>query len=214
MWFPGIDKFVEDTVKFCIQCRASHPGHNPREPLQPTPLPLEPWSTPGIDFAGSFPSGDYFLVVIDEYSRFPEVVWHTIQKITLLSPEANGEVERFMATHSKNIRSCIAEGNLYGRFLRMYRDTPHTSTKISLFEALTGRKMKVDPLILTPTHTITQTKNFWKWLHQQTEDAWIYWKGKKNLPLNTSTWQFCSSQAKPKKTFSTFPYRITKKKAA
>ena len=26
-----------------------------------------------IDFLGPFPSGDYLLVVIDEYSRFPEV---------------------------------------------------------------------------------------------------------------------------------------------
>ena len=38
-----------------------------------TPLPSGPWKEVSIDFAGTYPSGEYIMVVIDEYTRFPEV---------------------------------------------------------------------------------------------------------------------------------------------
>ena len=38
-----------------------------------TPLPSGPCKMLAMDFLGPFPSGDYLLVVIDEYSCFPEV---------------------------------------------------------------------------------------------------------------------------------------------
>ena len=38
-----------------------------------TPLPSAPWKEVAIDFAGPFPTGDYIMVVIGEYSHFPEV---------------------------------------------------------------------------------------------------------------------------------------------
>ena len=38
-----------------------------------TLLPTGPWKMLAMDFLGPFPSGDYLLVVIDEYSRFLEV---------------------------------------------------------------------------------------------------------------------------------------------
>ena len=73
IWFPGIDKLVENVVKSCITCQASYKGPARREPLQLTPLPSGPWIAVAIDFAGPFPSGEYLLVVTDEYSRYPEV---------------------------------------------------------------------------------------------------------------------------------------------
>ena len=38
-----------------------------------TPLPSAPRKEVAVDFAGPFPSGDYIMVVTDEFSRFPEV---------------------------------------------------------------------------------------------------------------------------------------------
>ena len=202
VWFHAIDKLVEDAVKSCIPCQASHPGTAQREPLQQTPLP----SPLAIDFAGPFPTGDYLLVVIDEYSRFPEVkivpstsakavlpkleaifsrqgiptkvktdngppfngyeftnfmsifrIHH--RKITPLWPEANGEAERFMATLNKTIRASVADNvdwkSQLPTFLHFYRSTPHTSTKISPFEALTGHKMKIG----LPDSSITDQTN-------------------------------------------------------
>ena len=203
VWFPGIDKQVEEAVASCIPCQSSYPGPNPREPMCPTPLPEAPWTELAIDFAGPFPSGDYILVVIDEYSRFPEAeiipstaasvvipvlrsifarqgIPSTIKtdngppfrgrefadfvsqmgihhrKITPLWPEANGEAERFMATINKFVRSCTADDcdwkSQFSSFLLQYRATPHSSTKISPFEVLTGRKMNIGlPSVLSPS---------------------------------------------------------------
>ena len=42
VWFPGIDKLVEATVKSCIPCQASYQGQQRREPLMSKPLPSSP----------------------------------------------------------------------------------------------------------------------------------------------------------------------------
>lgn len=205
VWFPGIDKMVEETVKSCIPCQASNPRASQREPLRPTPLPSGPWVEVAVDFAGPFPSGEYALVAIDEYSRFPEVEIisstsakvviprldaifarhgfpETVKsdngppfnsqdfrefadtsgfrhrKITPLWPEANGEVERFMGTLNKYVRTCAAENQNWKtklpHFLRQYRATPHSATSVSPFEALTGRKMSAGLPGLTKPSTV------------------------------------------------------------
>ena len=43
------------------------------EPLKMTPLPETPWCVLSTDFYGPLPSGEYLLVIIDDYSRFPVV---------------------------------------------------------------------------------------------------------------------------------------------
>ena len=73
MWFPGIDKIVEETAHSCIPCQASNPKHTHHEPILTTPLPAAPLTKISVDFSGLFPSGEYLLVVIDDYSRLPEV---------------------------------------------------------------------------------------------------------------------------------------------
>ena len=49
-------------------------------PLKPTPLPIAAWLYVGMDFVGSFPTGENLLVLVDYYSRFPEV--EIMKKIT------------------------------------------------------------------------------------------------------------------------------------
>ena len=74
VWFPGIDKLTEDKINNCLPCQASAPESTAMpEPLNMTELPNGPWKEVAIDFAGPFPSGECLMVVIDEYSRFPEV---------------------------------------------------------------------------------------------------------------------------------------------
>ena len=74
VWFPGIDKQVEEQINNCLACQAStHDTKSKMEPLKMSELPEGPWQKVDIDFCGPFPSGDYLLVAIDEYSRFPEV---------------------------------------------------------------------------------------------------------------------------------------------
>lgn len=72
VWFPGIDSMVEEVVKNCRAC-ASVVKDERMFPLQMSDLPDRPWQFLSADFCGPYPSGDYCLVVIDEYSRFPVV---------------------------------------------------------------------------------------------------------------------------------------------
>ncbi|KAJ8050472.1 hypothetical protein HOLleu_03691 [Holothuria leucospilota] len=43
VWFPGMDSFVEDTIKTCIPCQATYVSHQQR-PLNMSPLPESSWS--------------------------------------------------------------------------------------------------------------------------------------------------------------------------
>ena len=72
VWFPGIEEKVKTTIESCIACQANGPPVQPA-PLQMTTLPPKPWHTVNVDFCGPFPTGEQLLVVIDAYSRFPEV---------------------------------------------------------------------------------------------------------------------------------------------
>ena len=94
VWYPWIDKEVERCISSCIACQANGPA-TPPAPLQMTPLPPSPWHTVHIDFCGPFPTGEYLLVIIDAYSRFPEVdiIHSTTAKGTIL------KLERIFATH-------------------------------------------------------------------------------------------------------------------
>ena len=72
VWFPNMGKFVKNFIDQCIVCQASAKPNAP-EPLQSTAMPNRPWEEVKVDFCSPFPSGHYVLVVIDCYSRFPEV---------------------------------------------------------------------------------------------------------------------------------------------
>ena len=71
-WFPNMDSIIEKAVSKCLPCQAV--VNTPvEEPTIVTELPEYPWQKIDLDFLGPLPSGDYLLVAIDEYSRFPEV---------------------------------------------------------------------------------------------------------------------------------------------
>ncbi|XP_043216302.1 uncharacterized protein K02A2.6-like [Amphibalanus amphitrite] len=72
VWFPHLDALVDEKISKCLACQAS--TFTPtRDPLKPTPLPERPWQRVAADFWGPLSSGEHLLVVIDEYSRYPEV---------------------------------------------------------------------------------------------------------------------------------------------
>ena len=73
VWFPGIDRQVEQAVQECILCQAATRSKSTQAPLKMTILPDGPWEELSADFHGPLSTGDYLLVVIDDYSRFPEV---------------------------------------------------------------------------------------------------------------------------------------------
>ena len=70
VWFPRMESLVDTIVKCFVPCQVATPKPS-REPLQMTPLPNGPWEQTSIDFCEV--AGHYILVVIDDYSRFPEI---------------------------------------------------------------------------------------------------------------------------------------------
>ena len=71
MWWPGIDKEIEQVAKSCESCLAVK--HNPPvAPLHPWVWPHCPWQRVHLDFAGPF-QGAMFLVCVDAHSKWPEV---------------------------------------------------------------------------------------------------------------------------------------------
>ena len=63
---------TEDLVRSCLPCQAAT-QQKPKEPLQMTELPERPWQKISLDFSGPYPSGEYCLIVADDYSRYPVV---------------------------------------------------------------------------------------------------------------------------------------------
>ena len=61
-----------NSVKRCIPCQANSTRRETK-PLAISTLPRGPWLELSIDFCGPLPTGEYLLVIIDEFSRFPVV---------------------------------------------------------------------------------------------------------------------------------------------
>ena len=71
MWWPGLDRKIEQTVKGCQPCQAMKRAL-PKSPLHPWVWPDKPWQRVHLDFAGPF-QGSMFLVAVDAFSKWPEV---------------------------------------------------------------------------------------------------------------------------------------------
>ena len=72
VWWPNLDKAIEQMVSSCELCQAMR-AEPAKVPIHPWIFPARPWSRIHIDFAGPV-SGRTYLVVVDAYSKFPEVV--------------------------------------------------------------------------------------------------------------------------------------------
>ena len=94
IWFPNIDQQVKKTLDGCIPCQAVGKPPSP-EPLGTTKMPEGPWEVVHTDFYGPLPTGEYLLVVIDQYSRFPEVEIVRSTKASTVIPK----LDKIFATH-------------------------------------------------------------------------------------------------------------------
>ena len=117
VWFPNIDKMVKNTEDRCIPCQAVE-KNTTQEPLAMTDMPKGPWEAIHLDFYGPLPSGDYLLVVIDRYSRFPEVEIVKSTKASVVIPK----LDKIFATHGvpatvKTDNGLPFNGEEYSRYL-------------------------------------------------------------------------------------------------
>ena len=71
IWWPGIDKEIEETAKSCSGCQLMQ-AEPSTAPVHPWEWPSSPWQRIHIDFAGPF-LGCMFLIVVDAHSRWLEI---------------------------------------------------------------------------------------------------------------------------------------------
>ena len=92
-WFPKMSKCVNEYVSSCRSCLAAN-NTTPPVPLQPNMLPERAWQKLHADFKGPIGEKYYLHVLIDQYSKFPEVAVVTSTKFEKLCPA----IERAFAT--------------------------------------------------------------------------------------------------------------------
>ncbi|XP_060782844.1 uncharacterized protein K02A2.6 [Neoarius graeffei] len=71
IWWPGIDQQMEDMAKTCFGCQQTQ-KQPPPAPVHSWEWPTAPWQRIHVDYAGPF-LDCMFLVVVDAYSKWPEV---------------------------------------------------------------------------------------------------------------------------------------------
>lgn len=72
VYWPSLDADIVDFVKACRHC-ASVARSPPHSPPVPWPKPAAPWQRVHVDYAGPI-EGDYYLIVVDSFSKWPEIV--------------------------------------------------------------------------------------------------------------------------------------------
>ena len=72
VWWPGLDKAIEQLVKSCKSCQEVQKVPE-SAPLHPWIWPSKPWVRLHLDFAGPF-LGKSYLIAVDAYSKWPEIV--------------------------------------------------------------------------------------------------------------------------------------------
>ena len=72
MWWPAMDRELEEKVRQCHQCQATKHS-SPRVPLHLWEWPQRPMARVHIDYAGPF-LGKMFLILTDAHSKWIDVV--------------------------------------------------------------------------------------------------------------------------------------------
>ncbi|XP_037572398.1 uncharacterized protein K02A2.6-like [Dermacentor silvarum] len=71
VWWPGIDKVIEETERQCRECRSTQKSP-PKAPIPTWDCPQTPWHTVHVDFTGPL-LGRTYLVVVDAHTKWVEV---------------------------------------------------------------------------------------------------------------------------------------------
>nr|XP_050033479.1 uncharacterized protein K02A2.6-like [Dermacentor andersoni] len=93
VWWPGIDRDVQQKVRDCARCQESRSAPAAAK-FHPWEFTKRPWTRLHIDFAGPF-QGNVFLIVVDSHSK-----WLEVCRMTSMSAAAVCAKLRFLfATH-------------------------------------------------------------------------------------------------------------------
>ena len=129
VWWPGIDKKIEEVVKSCLPCQSIRN----KPPLTSSHLwnwPSQPWRHLHLDFLGPF-LGATFLIVVDAYSKWLEV----IPMSSTTAERTITELRKLFATHGLPTQVVTDNGaqftsQEFGEFLKLngiqhYKSAPY-----------------------------------------------------------------------------------------
>ena len=71
VWWPGLDKDLEELSKSCSE-RLAHRANPPIAELHPWEWPNSPWHRLDVDYAGPV-NGHYFLIIVDAHSKWFDI---------------------------------------------------------------------------------------------------------------------------------------------
>ncbi|XP_062702030.1 uncharacterized protein K02A2.6-like [Aedes albopictus] len=93
VFWPNMDADIEDYVRRCSNCAAAS-----KAPVKTTlsswPIPSMPWSRLHVDYAGPI-KGKMFLVIVDAYSKWPEIYATSNSTATMTIKKLKECVSRF-----------------------------------------------------------------------------------------------------------------------
>ena len=145
VWWPGIDKDIEEKVKSCSECQSNRST----TPVLPWQWPSRPWARLHLDFAGPF-NGHMYLILIEHTASAP---YH---------PATNGLAEQAVKIFKEGVKK-LKKGTMQTKIngvLFRYRITPHSTTGASPAEMLMGRKLRSALDLLKPdVHLRVENKN-------------------------------------------------------
>ena len=93
MWWPGMDRDIEQLVQNCENCQLVQ-AMPPTAPLQPWSWPSRPWSRLHLDFAGPV-EGKMLLILIDAHSKWIEVFVTSSSTSAIVIEELRSTFGRF-----------------------------------------------------------------------------------------------------------------------
>ena len=130
VWFPRMDERVSAIVGPCVACQATVNTPS-QEPVKSTELPKGPWENLAVDYYGPLPSGEYVLVVIDEYSRFADIDFTTSASAKATIPKLDRIFSSYgIPLHLKSDNGAPFNSDMFSDYCKFMGIEDHTITPL------------------------------------------------------------------------------------
>ena len=155
-----MDERVSAIVGPCVACQATVNTPS-QEPVKSTELPKGPWENLAVDYYGPLPSGEYVLVVIDEYSRFADIDFMTSTSAKATIPKIDRIFSSYgIPLHLKSDNGAPFNSDMFSDYCKFMGIEHHTITP--LHPRANGLVENFNRMINKVIRTSTIERKCWK----------------------------------------------------